>query len=1159
MNKVMNKIMEMFIFFMILLLIPTVCFCAASADRSEINSSNAVQVKTGSANIARTETDSDPSTISVVYCSNIAPFEFTNQQGKPDGLMVDFWKLWEKKTKIHVQFKPALWKKTLEMVRNGEADAHAGLFYNKKRGRYLDYSRSLSQTSTSIFLSKNIVFPETFDNISAYRIGVIKKDFVEGYMKKHLPGAAIVEYDDYGALIKDLKSGTLKVFAADTATGLYYLGKSGIVSLFHFDIDAPLYTNKWYVAVKKGQKPLLDLINSGLALITPAERKKIERRWISGRSSKDKGAVIVAVPSDYPPLSMIDTNGEASGFFIDLWRQWGEIVGKPVKFRMTNWADTLKGVKEGYADVHSGLFINDERKTWLDFSIPLLKIDTAIYFKSDALHLHLNEMSGRRIGIIKGSYQVPYIKKLYPRIRIITYLHLYDMISALLDNKISAIVTEVPEMTGDLQRMGLEKTISMGDIIVSNAIHPGVLKKNKKLFYMVNHGFALMPEKTLLTLKQRWLPHENDWKKILKWPARIGTFMVILIFAGFLWNYKLRSEIIYRREMTEALEEAKKVAEEAKKQAEQANNAKSLFLANMSHEIRTPMSAILGMNKLALETSLTDRQRYLLENVQSSSSNLLMLLNDILDFSKIEAGKLDIRNEPFSLNELLDAVYSSMNPQIVDKGLEFKIHEIKGIETEEENFSQSLVGDKFRIRQILYNLIGNSLKFTEQGAIEVTVQISKYKKAEITETETETTEENKSKESQPDTNLIIDDNKIGNHEIANNEIRALFCVSDTGIGIPPEKEGLIFDIFQQADTSIVRKFGGSGLGLTICRQLVDLLGGKIWVKSTPGKGTKFFFTLKLGIGRKTVNENLDNDTGNAASDIRGLNILMVEDNAINQELFEIMLQKYGHYHVVAGNGLSALEKLSNECFDMIFMDVQMPVMDGITACRIIRALEKREEVRPLLTEHNAMLSEKIIFNLQNRLRDNHIPIVAITANAMGDDREKCFKAGMDGYITKPFVFKDVRNIIKELCRNLPERKSSDAGKSGTKGKNIDKAEPDYPETAVVLLIRNHLSSVYNLNDDQIDSMVVNAGMTLSENFSSAVSALQNNDYEMLRKSAHSIKGSLLNLGLNDIAEKAKAIEMGAKEKKKMDFSDLLTRLEVGLKDLLNIVNDDIHL
>jgi CheY-like chemotaxis protein len=390
-----------------------------------------------------------------------------------------------------------------------------------------------------------------------------------------------------------------------------------------------------------------------------------------------------------------------------------------------------------------------------------------------------------------------------------------------------------------------------------------------------------------------------------------------------------------------------------------------MFLANMSHEIRTPMNAILGMNRLALEAASTDKQKYLLKTVQTSSEHLLRLLDDILDFSKIEAGKLEIQYKSFSLSELLDTVFSTMNPHARDKGLTLETR------IKDSGFPDFLVGDEFRIRQILYNLIGNAVKFTDKGIITVKAELSQ-------------------KKDHPD-----------------REIEALFSVSDTGMGILPQKQELIFSSFQQADTSIVRGFGGTGLGLTICRQLTHLLGGKIWLESTPEIGTCFFFTLLLGVDKKAAPQYFKKDVDNYTQNLK---ILLIEDNSINQDLAKMILEKDHHQVIVADNGLSGLKLLSRDSFDMVFMDIQMPVMDGFMACSIIRAIEKDQPV----TE--AILKE-LLPDLKNNLKGGYLPIVAMTANAMGGDREKCLALGMDGYITKPFHFETIRETLTGLVRD----------------------------------------------------------------------------------------------------------------------------------------------
>jgi signal transduction histidine kinase/CheY-like chemotaxis protein/HPt (histidine-containing phosphotransfer) domain-containing protein len=1038
-----------------------------------------------------------PRQISVVYCTNIAPFEYTDEKGNPEGLIIDFWKLWSKKTGIRVNFKKALWNDTLEMVAKGKADAHAGLFYNKKRDAYLDYGTTLSKTTTHIFFHKTIAVPDRFEKISAYRIGVIEDDFVEGYLKKLLPSAPLTGYKDYQTLTSDLKSGKLKIFAADTATGLYYLSQKGLLPSFHLDNANPLYESDWYVASKEGNKAMLDLINSGMEKITPKERKKIERRWTSGAPSDSGDALIIAVSRNYPPFTSMDTKGDPTGFLIDLWQEWAKLTDTPIKFRATNWADTLSSMKAGYADIHSGLFINQDRESWLEFSSPFIEVETALFFKSEVPLFPLVKMAGKKVGVIKDTYQDSFIKREYPNIQVVTYSDIYDLVRALLQERIQAAGSEVPKMMRALHRLGISGSVTQGAAFLSNTIHAGILKNNKRLLDIVNQGFASMPEETFSMIKERWFPRIPNWKMYLKWIVAAAVVIVMLIIIGLLWNYKLRNELVLRREM-------ERVLEDAKKQAESASRAKSTFLANMSHEIRTPMNAILGMNRLALETDLTNKQDYLLKTVQTSSEHLLRLLDDILDFSKIEAGKLEIQHHPFSLSALFNTLFSAMNSHAKAKGLKFETR------IKDAKLPDYLVGDEFRIRQILFNLITNAIKFTDQGTITVIAKISK-------------------KQNTPD-----------------NKIELLFSVSDTGMGIVPEKQEIIFSSFQQADSSIARGFGGTGLGLTICRQLTHLLGGKIWLKSTPKVGTCFFFTLPLGVGDRPVQEDLEKESVRI---IQNLKILLVEDNSINQDLAKMVLEKDHHKVIIAENGLDGLKLLACNNFDIIFMDIQMPVMDGLTACKIIRAIEKEQAI-------TQTLSEKLVLDLKNNLIGRYLPIVAMTANAMGEGREKCFQAGMDGYITKPFHFELIRKTLvrltKESLIKTGEEHIVDTLPREDKKMNQESEHPikDPIKNQIRNRIEIHLRTIYLLGDEQIDHMLVTATKTLSDNISTARTALKNTDYKKLGEAAHSIKGSLFNIGLDDIATTAKKIEINAKENIETDFHKLLKGLCESLADLL---------
>ena len=385
----------------------------------------------------------------------------------------------------------------------------------------------------------------------------------------------------------------------------------------------------------------------------------------------------------------------------------------------------------------------------------------------------------------------------------------------------------------------------------------------------------------------------------------------------------------------------------ARARAEEASEAKSAFLANMSHEIRTPMNAIIGLTQLVLDEALESEVRRNLEMVRGSAEHLLTIINDILDFSKIEAGHLDFVSERFDLRELIRSALDSVKVLAENKKLALRC-DIEPL------VPRLVMGDAARLKQVLLNLMGNAIKFTERGSVRLAV--------------------------------APDPNDDYGHTLR-------FDIIDTGIGIAPDKHERIFEAFSQADESINRAFGGTGLGLTISKKLVDMMQGELSLHSDVGKGSTFSFTARL--------ERITEDEASArlsppaaatpAETHRSLTILVAEDNAINQRLMKNLLEKLGHQIEFADNGLIATQACERTTFDLVLMDMQMPVMDGLTATRNIRERETLHGSAP-------------------------VAIVALTANAMQGDRERCMDAGMDGYLSKPLRRAELEQVLAEIQR-----------------------------------------------------------------------------------------------------------------------------------------------
>lgn len=506
----------------------------------------------------------------------------------------------------------------------------------------------------------------------------------------------------------------------------------------------------------------------------------------------------------------------------------------------------------------------------------------------------------------------------------------------------------------------------------------------------------------------------------------------------------IRREKELMEELREREHERAEALRLAKDAADEANSAKSAFLAVISHEIRTPMTGIMGMIRLLKDSRLDQKQVEYAETIEQSGQSLLTMLNDILDFSKIESGRMDIETIDFDIRKLIHSVILLMKGRADEKGLEL-------IENIDSNIPAAMTGDPTRIRQILLNLIGNAIKFTDSGSVSVNVKIEKRMPEK-------------------------------------NKIAIYFDVSDTGIGISQEAQEKLFSPFAQADKTITRRFGGTGLGLTICKKLVEAMNGEIQIHSTEGKGSVFHFTIPLGPG--DINNIKEPGQQKAGIRIEPLKILVVDDNSINLRVTTGILNKENHTTLTAQNGEEAVEMVKEDNFDIILMDMEMPVMDGIEATTIIRQLD-------------------------DPIKAN-VPIIAMTANVVEEDIEQCRKAGMNDYSPKPIQ-------PERLFQTMAYLLKSDSSQEGFKKvKTLDDYEGEIFNSSLLDDLKSTLSQedLYSLTND-----VIEKANEIIQQLDVALGAQKFGD---IYHKAHDLKGMTGNFGFEELAHISLMIENASK-------------------------------
>jgi signal transduction histidine kinase/ActR/RegA family two-component response regulator/HPt (histidine-containing phosphotransfer) domain-containing protein len=705
----------------------------------------------------------------------------------------------------------------------------------------------------------------------------------------------------------------------------------------------------------------------------------------------DRLPLVIYGDRSLPPYEFLE-DGQPAGMTIDLWREIGRVLERPVDIRLGDWAAAQAHVLAGDGDVLPPVAPTAKRAVDFDFTQPIFEATFTLFVReSEQGRIDALPLESLRIGVTAGGFPRTHFAGVHPSVRLTLVADTADGMRKLLRNDVDALA--VNTLTGrqfvrELHIGGIaELQPPFAMLATSIAVH----KRNPQLRADIDRAIAQVKgDGSLDRILRKWQgPQEVMVSRRAVWIG--GSLIAAVVLLGWLLTVavmqqrrarQLAQELRRRSEVEAELNTLREVAEEARAAAEKSNRSRGEFLANMSHEIRTPMNAIIGMTRLLRSKpggSIGDDER--LGRIDGAAQHLMSLVNDVLDLAKIDAGKLQLQETAFTLTGLLRSTQSHVEDQALAKGLRVIV--------EAGEAPQALIGDATRLRQALINFASNAVKFTQEGSIWIRGRVLQR---------------------------------------SGDELLLRLEVEDTGIGVPPEFEGRLFEAFEQASVSTTRRYGGTGLGLSITRRLARMMGGDVGYQGRPGgPGSLFWLTAKVRRGTDKGSPAALLDGVAAAQVLRtcfaGTRVLLAEDNPVNRDLAAALLEDVGMVVVRAHDGVQAIALAAREPFDIVLMDMQMPRMDGLSATRQIR----RDPAAATL------------------------PIIALTANAFDEDREACLQAGMNGFLSKPVDPDMLYDALLAMLQHTPAEARTLGGAGGAGGDPAPPLRPDPPAPGTRLL------------------------------------------------------------------------------------------------------------